>query len=185
MLADDERAFREFFEGQFPRLHNFAFRRLGGREDATEEVVQAVLARAVQKLDTFRGESTLTTWLCAMCRREIADWNRERRRRGTREVYGIQEDVRVTAENRESAGGENPEESVVRDEEAARIRAVLDGLPESYGEVLEWKYIEGLSVKEIALRLGGSPKAAESTLTRARVAFRAAFAEHGSGKAPA
>jgi RNA polymerase sigma-70 factor (ECF subfamily) len=49
---------------------------------------------------------------------------------------------------------------------------VLDYLPRRYGQVLEWKYIEGLSVKEIADKLGIAPKAAESTLTRARNAFR-------------
>jgi len=41
--------------------------------------------------------------------------------------------------------------------------------------VLEWKYIQGLSVAEIATRLGTSMKAAESMLTRARLAFREGY----------
>jgi RNA polymerase sigma-70 factor (ECF subfamily) len=49
-------------------------------------------------------------------------------------------------------------------------------LPRRYSDVLEWKYIQGLSVKEIATRLGVAPKAAESTLNRARSAFRDGFA---------
>jgi DNA-directed RNA polymerase specialized sigma24 family protein len=56
---------------------------------------------------------------------------------------------------------------------------VLDQLPTRYGDALEWKYGEGLSVKEIATRLGVGPKAAESLLTRARQAFRDAFATVG------
>ncbi len=51
----------------------------------------------------------------------------------------------------------------------------LDQLPSHYGSALEWKYLEELSVKEIASRLKLSPKAAESTLTRAREAFRDGF----------
>lgn len=45
------------------------------------------------------------------------------------------------------------------------------------GDAFEWKYIQGLSVKEIAIRLELSPKAAESILTRARLAFWNGFSE--------
>jgi len=177
MLAHDERAFSEFFDRHFPRLYHFAYRRLGDRVESTEEVVQAVLVRAIEKLETFRGDSTLFTWLCAMCRHEIADWNRAQRRRSAREPPGGAEDARLTAETRAATNLESPEDALFREEESQRIRSVLDNLPEHYGEVLEWKYIEDLPVKEIAARLGISPKAAESTLTRARAFFRAAFVE--------
>jgi DNA-directed RNA polymerase specialized sigma24 family protein len=52
--------------------------------------------------------------------------------------------------------------------------------------VLEWKYVDGLSVKEIADRLAVGPKAAESLLTRARTACREVLAEIDSslGLAP-
>ena len=55
------------------------------------------------------------------------------------------------------------------------MRVTLDHIPSLYGDVLEWKYIHGLSVKEIARRIGRGPKAAESLLTRAREAFRDGF----------
>lgn len=60
-------------------------------------------------------------------------------------------------------------------ETARLVQVVLDRLPDRYGDALEWKYIEGLSVAEIAVRLGVATKAAESLLARARVAFRDAF----------
>jgi RNA polymerase sigma-70 factor (ECF subfamily) len=56
------------------------------------------------------------------------------------------------------------------------VEATLDTLPAHYGDVLEWKYVDGLSVNEIAGRLHVGPKAAESLLTRARSAFREAIA---------
>ena len=55
------------------------------------------------------------------------------------------------------------------------VQRVLDHLPPRYATVLEWKYVDELSVQEIASRLGLGLKAAESLLTRARRAFRDAF----------
>jgi DNA-directed RNA polymerase specialized sigma24 family protein len=52
----------------------------------------------------------------------------------------------------------------------------LDALPGSYGDALEWKYVQGFSVMEIAARLNLGAKAAESLLTRARQAFREGYA---------
>jgi DNA-directed RNA polymerase specialized sigma24 family protein len=57
------------------------------------------------------------------------------------------------------------------------VQATLDTLPERYGQALEWKYVDGLAVAEIAARLGTGEKAAESLLSRAREAFRAAIGE--------
>jgi len=57
----------------------------------------------------------------------------------------------------------------------APVAATLDHLPATYGDVLEWKYLHGLSVGEIASRLGIGYKAAESRLSRARAAFREGF----------
>jgi RNA polymerase sigma-70 factor (ECF subfamily) len=55
------------------------------------------------------------------------------------------------------------------------ILAALDYLPTPYGDILEWKYLRDMSMGEIASRLGRSPKAVESLLTRAREAFRETF----------
>jgi DNA-directed RNA polymerase specialized sigma24 family protein len=55
------------------------------------------------------------------------------------------------------------------------VLAALDYLPSDYADVLEWKYVQELSVEEIAHRIGRTPKATESLLTRARNAFREAF----------
>lgn len=52
------------------------------------------------------------------------------------------------------------------------IQVALDRLPPKYGDVLEWKYIEGYSVKEIAGRLGLSTQATQSMLARAKRSFR-------------
>ena len=74
LRAGEERAFEEFFAEYLPRLYRFARVRLGGDEDAAEEVAQTTLIKALAKVSTYRGEAALFTWVCAICRREIAVW---------------------------------------------------------------------------------------------------------------
>jgi RNA polymerase sigma-70 factor (ECF subfamily) len=180
MLRGDENAFAEFFEANFGALFRFALPRLGGDAQAAEEVVQATLCRAVRKLSTFRGEAALLTWLCTFCRHEISA-HLEREGKRPPMVEWIDDVPEVAAALDSLAAAARPEAALQRGETARLVQLILDRLPARYGDALEWKYIDGLSVAEIAERLGIGPKAAESTLTRAREAFRDAFsAAHGT-----
>ena len=175
LLSGDERAFDEFFEGHFPGLYRFALTRLSHDEDAAEEVAQATVCKAITKLATYRGEAALFTWLCTFCRHEISSYFR-RNKLMTRRVDLI-EDTPEVRSALESLGEmfEGPEKALDRAEIGRLVQVALDQLPSHYGSALEWKYLEGLPVKEIASRLKLSPKAAESLLTRAREAFREGF----------
>src|SRR6185503_13003595 len=68
-----------------------------------------------------------------------------------------------------------PDEVLERAETRDLVGATLTALPEDYRRALIEKYVDGLSVQEIATRAKKSPKAAESTLTRARTAFARVF----------
>src|SRR5215475_10119343 len=96
MLAGDESAFEEFFDGHFSRLYRFALPRLGGEADAAEEVVQVTLCKAVSALRSYRGEAALFTWLCTICRREISA-HLERRGRGSRQIALVEDSPEVRA----------------------------------------------------------------------------------------
>jgi RNA polymerase sigma-70 factor (ECF subfamily) len=177
MLAGEERAFRSFFDLHFPGLYRFALARLGHDADAAEEVAQAALCKVVRKLHTYRGEASLFTWVCTFCRWEISAWHAQRGRRGVAvELIEESAEVRAALESLSAVAADGPRERLLRSEVGALVRLTLDQLPPRYGDALEWKYVEGISVKEIAVRLGVGPKAAESLLTRARQAFRDAFA---------
>lgn len=179
MLVSDEQAFEHFFDTYFSRLYRFAITRLDNDADASEEVVQATMCRAVAKLSTYRGEAALFTWLCTFCRHEIsAHYRRHERTAHETPLVEDSPDVRAALE---SLGADGPDERLRRRELARLVQATLDGLPERYGDALEWKYIQELSVDEIAARLKVGPKAAESLLTRARQAFRDAFAAIHAG----
>jgi RNA polymerase sigma-70 factor (ECF subfamily) len=170
MLRGDAAAFQEFFDGHFQRLYRFALAR-SGNEDLAEEIVQATFVNAIRRLASFRGEASLFTWLCAICRRELA----ARRREATRHpLVALEEDVPEIRAKLESIAA-SADDGLERQDLARLVHVSLDVLPERYGDVLEWKYLEGLSVADIADRLKTTPKAVESMLTRARDAFREGF----------
>lgn len=174
MLGGDEVAFNEFFADYFPRLFRFAVLRLRD-EDAAEDLVQNALISAVRHLGSWRGEATLFTWLCTICRREISAWEQ---RTSRRVIVSLAEDdpgLRAALESI-GAAAEPPDAGLARADTGRIVQLVLDHLPPRYSRALQWKYLEDLSVDDIASRLQCTPKAAESLLTRARDAFRDAFA---------
>lgn len=172
MLAGDERAFEAFFNGYFPRLYRFALPRLNGDVDAARDIVQATLGKAIRKLDSFRGESGLFTWVCQICRNEIVDYIRAERRMRHVVLIDDQPELRAAVESIEAPEEFDLVRSYGRAESARLVRVVLDRLPSGYGDALEWKYIEGESVETIGERLGIGTTAAQSLLARARRAFR-------------
>ena len=173
MLAGDERAFTAFFDDYFPRLYRFALPRLGRDADATKDVVQATLIKAMRRLGDFRGEAALFTWVCQICRHQIADYVRAERRHSDKVVMIEDSDqVRAALESIEAPVADDPLRGCDRAELKRLVHAVLDRLPGRYGDALEWKYIEGHSVEQIGERLGIGSTAAQSLLARARSAFR-------------
>jgi RNA polymerase sigma-70 factor (ECF subfamily) len=172
LLAGDQRAFDRFFEDNFARLYRFAMVRLSDDPEGAREVVQLVLTRAVRKMHTYRAESALFTWLCAICRNEISDWLSKQGR--YRDHIVLVEDfpeIQAAVDSFQAPLQDSPERHYQRVEALRLIQVALDRLPANYGNVLEWKYVEGHSVKEIATRLEIGTEATQSLLARAKRAF--------------
>ena len=184
LINGDERAFDAFVDEYYPRLYRFAYSRLGGAEDAAQDVVQNTFVNVIRKIDSYRGEAALFTWLCTFCRFEIAShWRRLGRRAPEIEYVEDSPGARAALESLVAIEG-GPTARFEREELARLVWAVLDHLPIRYGNALHWKYIHGLTVREIASRLGSTTKAAESLLTRARQAFRDGFTAVAGGSGP-
>jgi RNA polymerase sigma-70 factor (ECF subfamily) len=111
-----------------------------------------------------------------ICRNEIAMHFRRQSRRPW-EVEWTQ-DAQDFDGPADSLATVRVDEQLIQEERAGLVHMVLDLLPSHYSNALEWKYLESLSVKEIAERLQMTPKAVESMLTRARLAFREQFDRH-------
>ncbi len=172
LLANDEQAFDRFFSDNFARLYRFALIRLPDDPDGTREVVQIALTKAIAKLHTYRGESALFTWLCAITRNEMSDWLAKQGR--YRQHIVLTEDfpeIQAAVDSFQAPQSDSPEQNYQRAELVRLIQVALDRLPPKYGNVLEWKYIEGYSVSEIAEKLDLGNEATQSLLARAKRAF--------------
>lgn len=182
LLAGDERAFDRFFDENFARLYRFALTRLSDDPDAAREVAQITLTKALQKLASYRAESALFTWLCAICRNETSDWLAKQGR--YREHIVLTEDfpeIQAAVDSFGAPDQMSPDRHYRRVEMLRLIQVALDRLPARYGDVLEWKYIEGHSIKEISTRLDIGAEATQSLLARARRAFADVYSSMSPG----
>jgi RNA polymerase sigma-70 factor (ECF subfamily) len=164
VLAGDAGAWRRWYDAHFERLAGYVRWRCGGLRDLADDVLQEAWLAAVRRLRKFDpAKGTLFDWLCGIASNAARNAIRARLRQKARaRPLGATDD-------RPRAGPADPTER------AERVAAALAALPEHYEAVLRAKYLDGLSVNEVAARRGESPKAVESLLSRARQAFREAY----------
>ena len=166
----DEAAWNELYRRYLPIVWRYAYAKSGGQQHVAEDAVgEAFLAliRSAEKLN--HKQTTISGWLITVVSRRLTDhWRRESRAR----LEGSSEDSTILGRELD------PADSFVAAERRTSVLSVLDQLSDEQRLVLEWKYIDGLSVREIAQRLDRSEKAIESLLLRARRAFRTLFETH-------
>ena len=172
ILKGDQAAFCSFVDDYFPKLYRYARHRLPCEADV-EDVVQVVLAQAARRLETYRGEASLLTWLVQICRHEISKQLQKANRHRDMMVPFMHDDLlRSVVESVASDPGNDPEAQARRSEIITLVQFALDQLPNHYAQALELKYVEGFNSKEIAAKMQTSDEAMQSLLARARRAFR-------------
>jgi len=146
-------------------LYGFLYARVGGHTTVAEDLLQETLIEAVRSASTFRGESSLKTWLCAIARRRLArHYEAERRAALTRVGLTVVADAAVEDRNVD----------VERRDEVTRA---LGALPPMHRQVLVLKYLDDRSVEQIAEELGRTRVQVQSMLQRARAGLREELGE--------
>ncbi len=167
VLAGDEAAFRRLYRRHTPRLYQLALRLLGGDETEAEDVVQDIWIKAVEKLESFRWESELSTWLHAIALNTSREALRRRGKR--REVEWPENDEPAAAQPLERL-------------EPVDLERAIATLPSGYRMVLVLHDVEGHTHERIAELLGVTPGTTKSQLFRARRAVRALLAPGNEGR---
>jgi RNA polymerase sigma-70 factor, ECF subfamily len=156
----DPAAAREFYDLYSTRIQRFILHALGpGNTADAEDILQDTFMALAEALPFFRGHSSLFTFACAIAHRKTLSFIRSRARRGALMKDHTAEVVRLIIEP-------PPDQD---------LKNALASLSPEHREALVLKYIEDLTVSEIAAVLSISEHAVESRLTRARKALAKAL----------
>ncbi|WP_227254828.1 RNA polymerase sigma factor [Frigoriglobus tundricola] len=174
-----ELVFREYAPG----IYNLARRMLGNDADA-EDATQDVLLQVVRKLDTFRGDARISTWLHRVTVNAALVHRHKRATRHQHETGGALETLaREAAVQRRTVA---PDEPVLAAEQHEVIERAARQLAEPFRIVYQFADVEGLPNAEIGAMLHLSVPAVKSRLHRARLRMRHLLTPRAGGRhAPA
>ncbi len=163
ILRGDRVWIRKLEQKYRQRLLNFVLQKIDSYEDA-EEIVQETFISAIYSLPSFLGRSSFSSWLYAIAKHEIADFYRKKKIKTILFSH-------FPGLYRLASRALSPEMALEEKEIEQKILCCFLNLTEGYQRVLRLKYVEELSLRQIAGRLRKSTKAIEMRLRRARHAF--------------
>jgi RNA polymerase sigma-70 factor (ECF subfamily) len=178
IAAGDHQAFESVM-----RTHNqqmFRVARAILRDDAeAEDAVQDAYLEAFRKIDTFRGDARLATWLTRVVINQAL--MRLRRQKRERVVVPFEhrakgDDMRDAAADAVDTRAESPRDAVMRSEVRRMIERRLDDLPVAFRAVFVMREVEDMSVEETAACLCIPATTVRTRLFRARALLREALA---------
>jgi RNA polymerase sigma-70 factor, ECF subfamily len=154
----------DLYEPALPQVYGYVLARCGGHVATAEELTAETFMAAVAAVNHRTVERVSIAWLMGVARHKLIDhWRRQAiDERSLRLVHSAQPDAL--------------DEWDVR-LDVMRAHDVLARLGAQHRAALTLRYLDGLSVPEVADVLGRTVHATEALLVRARVAFRAVYAE--------
>jgi RNA polymerase sigma-70 factor (ECF subfamily) len=161
--AGDPVAEREFYDRHVDRVYRLIYR-MAGRSDLAQEWTQDTFVRAFDRIEQFRGDSALSSWLHAIAVSVTLNGLRTQKRRDA-----------LTAPLDEAAGtGHWPRTS--EPDLRERMREAIAALPTGTRSVFMLHDVEGFTHEEISEQLGVAVGTSKSQLSRAREKLRVALA---------
>ena len=163
ILARDRRALLAFYRRFAPKLSRFIAGKVANPSDA-EEILQDTLFAFLEAIRDFQGQCTVQTFLFSICQHKVVDYYRRKKLKHA--VFSQMPQLEAIISP--LLGPEDQLDAVLVSE---KIHAVLTRLLPRYRQLLLLKYLDGLSVAQIAKHLAMTLKSVESQLFRARKAF--------------
>ena len=163
VLAGDDAAARELYDTHVDRVYRLCFR-LAGDEDLARDCTQDTFIRVFERLDTFRGDAALSTWLHSVAVSTTLNALRKVNRFRQRETDLDEALVIGSARN-----GAEPDLK-------QKLKRAIDELPDAYRVVLVMHDVEGYTHEEIGDALGVRTGTSKARLSRARASLRKTLA---------
>ncbi|EQD70889.1 RNA polymerase, sigma-24 subunit, ECF subfamily, partial [mine drainage metagenome] len=157
------------------RLFRIA-RSVVGDDAEAEDVLQESYLRAYHKLGSFRGDSTLLTWLTSIVLNEARGRLRKRHSMvGLEQIDAAPLDTHQVIQFPTRFGSEDPAASAARAQIRHLLEHAIDELPEAFRTVYVMREIEECTVEETAIQLRIKPETIRTRLHRARRLLRASL----------
>jgi RNA polymerase sigma-70 factor (ECF subfamily) len=180
----DEHALAELSSLYGHKIFQLAFRHVRNHEDA-EEVVQDVLMKVFRKIEMFRGDSALSSWIYRITFNTAM--SRLRRGKATRAIEVTEVEIGA------STGDEGPspldpadwsrmaDEELLRRQMRERLVEAVGELPPIYRESVILRDLRGLTTEEASTRLRVKDQTLKSRLHRGRMLLREQLADFAGG----
>jgi RNA polymerase sigma-70 factor (ECF subfamily) len=172
--AGDDAAYTELVAEHHRMVVQLAMNLLGDRDEALD-LSQEVFLRVFRTISSFRGQSSLRTWIYRIAVNQARNRHRFWRRRHRADQVSL--DAHVQAHGELLSGESGPDRALAQKELASRLQRALDGLPFDQRTAIVLREVDGLSYEEIAFSLGVAVGTVKSRLTRARQALRVELRE--------
>ncbi len=175
----DERAFSEVVVRYQAPIFNLCFRMLANAAEA-EDIAQETFVKCFQAIGSFRGDSSLSTWLYRiavnLCKNRLKYLGR-RHYRSSSNVDDVPESAWSSGGSQATAAepDANPEEALVGKRAEGRVQRALASLEAEFRELLVLRDVQGLSYAEVGVVTGLAAGTVKSRLHRARAALRSAY----------
>lgn len=167
IINQDPRELLKLYKTINPVLQSFFLKKIQNPQDR-QEIIQDTLLSILDSLPAFNYNSSLKTYIYSIARHELVDYYRKKK------IKNLLFSHFPFLENLiDKALG--PQLALEEKEKKQQIYQTFKKLNEGYSLILRLRYIEGLSVNQISKKLNLSYKAAESRLSRARLAFQKSF----------
>ena len=154
----DRDALRELYGAYKDRVYSLALHFFHGNEATASDVTQQVFLKLIEGMTSFRGDSTLATWLYRVTIRACIDRTRATKSERTR--------ADVTALAGLPAAAASAEDTLARREAAAQVRAAIAALPPKLRFAILLRYVDDLSYQDMAAALNCSMGTVASRLSR-------------------
>jgi RNA polymerase sigma-70 factor, ECF subfamily len=173
MRDDPELRFQQVYDEYRAKIFRYLTRLVG--QDEAEDLTQEVFVKVGQSLETFRGESQLSTWIYRIATNAALDrLRRPSVRHGGEKLLPVEAIAEIKADEDIRTGELKPstEQRLICDEMNGCIREIIQTLPEQYKSIIVLSELEDLKDGEIAEILGLTLQAAKVRLHRARARLR-------------
>ena len=163
LRTGSELHFNELYDRYFQRIYSFVYTRMRNHAD-TEEVVQETFTVVFRSFESYRGTSSLLSWIYGIAKNTLNSCLRRLKAEGERLDALRPEVLRPPA----ALSDCNPEEHLSMRRYVDAVRVKLESVSEWQSEIFVMRHLENMSIREISDRTDRSSDAVRSSLYRVK-----------------